>query len=274
MDLDNIIQEYGVPMASGVHMEYPQKIRERKMIHRQPFYTIAEPATLGQEQVIEQMSGADGGKTASQNVQVIALEKQIKELTEQQTALMDKSVSLKSDLAVQQKQYDTLAAKVADCTWQGGWAIATKKYKCQGEFHSDAWKNQQIGWLNTYDGRIVALKKQIADNDNALASINTQLPMLQANLEKARTSASRSSMTPEELKNYDVAQTQAQAEAEAIKIQAVAEAASKKSKSKIFLIVGIAAGIALIGGLTFYFIKGRKKGVPTPVVKPVAPVIK
>lgn len=248
MDADNLTVGYAVPMQSMARLDYT---------------TFAKKKFLNtKDDIINEMKS---NATGAENVQVQALEKQIKELTAQQTVLTAKSVSLKSDLAEQQKEYDTLAAKVADCTWQGGWASATKKYKCQGEYHSDAWKNQQIGWLTTYNGRIVALKQQITDNDNTLSSINTQLPKLQADLDTARTSASRAAMTPEELKNYDVAQTQAQATAEAIKTEAAAKAKASASKSKAFLIIGIVAAVAIIGGGIFWIIKRKPKAAVAPV---------
>lgn len=273
MDLDNIIKEYGVPMASGVHMEYPQTIRERKRIYRQPFYTVAEPVALGQEQVIEQMSGADGITTASQNAQVRALEDLIDKTTKRQGELNKLVAEINTQIDYAQSNYDTFDRYTTDCkkklkgftpTYEckDGHQVIIKTHEAELKQKSE-WSEKLKQYKKTKDIYIEELNK-----------INEDLPKLQDQLTKAREEAAVASMTPEQKSQYEVNKRQAEAQAEATRIKAEAEASSIKSKSKIFLIVGIAAGIALIGGLTFYFIKGRKKGIPTPVVKPVAPVIK
>lgn len=271
MDLDNIIKEYGVPMASGVHMEYPQTIRERKRIYRQPFYTVAEPVALGQEQVIEQMSGADGITTASQNTQIIGMENRIKALNDQNTLLDNDNISLKQQLESVRQMASDKYRIWQDCTWKGG---SCTYYKCEGKCYNKKEKDKFLQDYYNYDSQANTISNKIKNNDTQITNNKTELATIQTKLDEARKSAAQASMTAAELQAYNVAQRQAEAQAQATVIQAEAIAASTKSKSKIFLIVGIAAGIALIGGLTFYFIKGRKKGIPTPVVKPVAPVIK
>lgn len=267
MEVENITKQYVVPMSSGVHVEYPQHIRQRKMIHKQPFYNVVDTTSLGQEKVIEQMSGADG--TASQNTQVKALEDLIKNTTNRKDEL-NKLISQQRGLIDNaQSNYDTFNRYTTGCKKKlRGF---TPTYECQDGHQviiktHEAELKQKSEWEEKLRQYNITLQNYLDELDR----IDKDLPKLQSNLAKAREDAAVAAMTPEQKTQYEASQKQAEAQAQATVIEAEARAASTKSKSKVVLIVGIVLGVALLAGLTFYLMKGRKKGVPAPV----APVVK
>jgi len=263
MEVENITKQYVVPMSSGVHMEFPQKNQQRKMIHSQPFYAIAEPTNLGQEKVIEEMSGTDG--TASQNTQVKALEDLIKNTINRKDELNRLISNIRGQIDYAQDNFDTFDRYTTDCSKKSGKYECKDGHKVKKETHEDELK-QKSQWEEKLRRYNFTLQNYLSELDK----IDKELPKLQDDLAKAREGAAVAAMTPQEKAQYEAAKKQADAQAQATVIEAQARAASTKSKSKVVLIIGIAAGVALLAGLTFYLIKGRKKGVPAPV----APVVK
>jgi hypothetical protein len=272
MEVENITKQYVVPMSSGVHMEFPQKNQQRKMIHSQPFYAIAEPTNLGQEKVIEEMSGADGVVTASQNAQVKALEESVAKTTKRKDELNRLIDETNSQITNAKSNFDTFDRYTTDCkkVLHG----LTPGYTCKDNHKvkiatHDAEVKQRGEWYE----RLNQLTAYKIDLTNELNRIDKDLPILQEQLAKAREQAAVASMTPEQKADYEIKKTQAEAEAAAIKTksesEALALATSTKAKSNTMLVIGLSIAVLAVGGILVLILKGRKKGIPAPIPAPV-----
>lgn len=274
MEVENITKQYVVPMSSGVHMEFPQKNQQRKMIHSQPFYNVVDTTSLGQEKVIEQMSGADDGVvTASQNAQVKALEESVAKTTKRKDELNRLIDETNSQITNAKNNFDTFDRYTTDCKKK--LHGLTAGYTCKDNHKvkiatHDAEVKQRGEWYE----RLNQLTAYKIDLTNELNRIDKDLPILQEQLAKAREQAAVASMTPEQKADYEIKKTQAEAEAAAIKSksesEALALATSTKAKSNTMLIIGLSISVLAVGGILVLILKSRKKGVPAPV----APVVK